>query len=100
MAMVELLTPTNTAAQSRPFRVAQENSGITSAVILVTGLTGAETADLDISHDGGTTWTSYNGKQATASAPVIEVPYPGYYRVDKGVTVAAGGVYMAQEREV
>jgi len=82
------------AAQSSEFFVRQEEK---ITVMCSPNLVSAETAQIQISHDDGTTWVDANNGtalQLTATINMIVLDGPGIYRVDKDATVSATGIYV------
>ncbi len=57
------------------------------------GLATTETVTINITKDGGTTWTS-TAETLTATAPTANCPGPGRFKVSKSATASACGVYV------
>jgi len=94
-----LLAPVTGAAQSSRIDV---KDGATATLIMyaASGLTAAEYGDIQISHDGGTTFADLyiDGSQSrlvdTNTAATIYGP--GIFRVDKEATTNAAGIYASR----
>ena len=95
-----LLAPTTSAAQSTSFGV-QHDTKKTVILHAASGLTAAEYGDIQISHDGGTTFQDLysDGSQVrlTDTNNSVTVYGPGVFRVDKEVTTNAAGVYLSRK---
>lgn len=92
----QILVPTTAAAASRSF-VVRTNRWVTG---METGIAGAETADLQISPDNGSTWITVLPavtSQLNLANPSRRVIEPGLYRYNKSATVAAASIYVATE---
>jgi len=93
-----LISAKTGAEQSPKFAVYSNNP----ATVIATGLAGVETSDIQLSNDGGTTWADYYAEgsqiQLTATNTAIRINGPGLFRVDKGVTAGASGVFLATDR--
>jgi hypothetical protein len=91
-----LLTAATGAGNSDPFYVPQMRN---ATVIVSPDLAGAETADIQISHDDGTTWVDYqyNGAiELTATKNAERLYGPALYRVAKDATAGATGIYLQE----
>ena len=89
---INLLVATTDAAASNTF-TADQGRVVT---VMLTGTVGAgETADIQVSNDGGTTWIS-DSTQLTNTELIRVVVGPGLFRVNKGATAAAAGVTISR----
>lgn len=90
--MIELVAATTAGGTSAPVIIKTTNRRI-PATVLCTGLAGAETCDLQISYDGGTTFTNIiiNGtqQQMTATNNILTIEAPGIYRVVQSASVGS-----------
>jgi len=72
-----------------------------SVTLMANNLAGVETGDVQISHDGGTTFTDLysNGlqMQLLVANTAVTVYGPGVYRVVKSVTAGACGIYASTD---
>lgn len=100
--MITLLAPITGAAASNSFRVGKGSGGHSESrpiAIFMPGIGVSEFGDVQFSHNGGTTWTNLfeDGTQVrltnTNNAEVMAAP--GLFRINKGVTAAAVGVFMS-----
>ena len=94
MAAKELLIATASAAQSKSFYVSKDQVVTVMASPI---LDGAETADIQISHDDEVTWQDYIdgiAVELTATKNAIRLYGPMMYRVDKDSTTSATGIYL------
>ena len=83
-----VLAPTTSADQSDQFTVGNDQL----VTVTFTGTVGVgETADIEISPDGGSTWVA-DSTQLTDTELIRVIVGPGRFRVNKGATVAAAGV--------
>lgn len=77
---------------------AKTNRAVT---LMANNLAGVETGDIQISHDGGTTFTDLysNGQQMQllAANTAVTVYGPGIYRVVKSATAGACGIYASTD---
>lgn len=91
---IELIAAATGAANSAAFKTTTTNSPPVSFV--ANGLGSSETVDIQVSHNGGTTWQDLylDGTQVQlTSTNVMATLYgPGTYRASKGTTAAAVGV--------
>ena len=98
-----IITPATAITTSGVIRVLKSNERIPCNLIS-TGLAGAETITLQVSHDGGTTFNDVykSGSKQVLSATntVVTITSPGYYRFYKVLTAAAAGLYLTYEGEV
>ena len=88
----EILAAQTGAGNSRPFTVEKDTS---VTVMTDIDLAGAETADIQITHDGGTTWKDYLDGAAvelTATLNALRLYGPATYRVAKDATASATAV--------
>jgi len=89
---IEILEATTSAANSAQFTVV-ENKSVT--VMTDIDLVSAETADIQITHDGGATWKDYQDGAAvelTATLNAFRLYGPATYRVAKDATVSATAI--------
>lgn len=91
-----ILTATTSATQSSAFRI--HANQVPVSVHVDGGIASNENADLQKSHDQGTTWVDVyqDGSQTrlTSTNNIVAINSPGYYRVDKEATASATGVYL------
>ena len=94
----ELLAAAAGAGQSDSVRVPDREKA-TLIMYAALGLTAAEYGDIQISHDGGTTFQDLfvDGSQIRLSNVNIAATVygPGIFRVDKEATTNATGIYVA-----
>lgn len=93
----ELITPaTGAQATQQQFRGTKDRL---PAMLMATGLAGAEVITVEVSIDGGTTWETYSeGGTAvtlTLAAPTAVLTGAALYGVTKGVTAGAAGCYVS-----
>lgn len=73
----------------------------TFIIYAASGHTAAEYSDIQVSHDGGTTWADVyvDGSQVRLdSTNTVQTIYgPGLYRVDKEATTNATGVFVSHK---
>ena len=94
MAAKELLAAKTGADQSKTFWVSKDQ---VVTVMVSPNLAGSETADIQISHDDGTTWADYLdgiAVELTATKNTERLYGPMLYRVDKDATAGATGIYL------
>ena len=76
-------------------------AGRLPVTLFAPGLAGAETVDIQISQDGGSTFTDVyqNGAQVQLDATnnVISLFGPGHYKAVKSATSASVGVYLSEK---
>lgn len=91
-----LLAAQTGAGNSAAFYVPQM---LNATVICSPDLAGAETADIQISHDDGTTWVDYQDGAAvelTATQNGLRLYGPALFRVAKDATTGATGIYLQE----
>ena len=102
-AAITLLAATTGADQSTSFNVTN-NGSATIIIFAASGHTAAENSDVQISHDGGTTFADLyqNGSQVRLDSTntAVTVYGPGVFRVDKETTTNATGVFLSTERSL
>ena len=93
-----ILAEVAAAADSSPF----ECDGINPVTVILhstVGLTAAEYADIQISHDDGDTWNDLyiagTQQRLTSDATAITVSGPGLYQVAKEATTNAAGLTIS-----
>lgn len=95
-----LLSPVTDAANSSSFNITN-NGRKTIIIYAASGHTAAQYSDVEISHDGGTTFADLyqNGAQVRMSSTntAVTVYGPGVFRVAKEATTNATGVYLSTE---
>jgi len=94
MAAKVLLAAKTGADQSKSFYVAKDQ---VVTVMVSPDLATTETADIQISHDDGTTWADYidgTAVELTLTKNTLRLYGPMLYRVDKDATAGATGVYL------
>jgi len=95
-----LLEPTTAAAQSSSFKVTNRGHA-TIIIYAASGHTASEYSDVQISHDGCTTFADLyqEGSQIRLDSTntAVTVVGPGCFRVDKDATTNATGVYRSHE---
>ena len=90
----QILLATTSADQSDEFSV---KSGATVTVYCKPILAGAETADIQVSPDGGVTWQDYGDGAAvelTATENSLALHGPTRFRIVKDVTAGATAIYL------
>lgn len=99
----EILAATTSAAQSSSFDVGGRPDQIGRATVMAIGIAGAENADIQFSHDAGTTWTDLfeAGSQIrlTATNNMVTIYGPGVFRIDKEATAGATSIHLSLEVE-
>ena len=88
------LAATTGADQSDTFFVRQDEKVL---VMCSPNMVSAEAAQIQITHDDGTTWVDANNGallELTATTNHLVLDGPGVYRVDKEATVTATGIYV------
>lgn len=89
--MSKKLIDAQTAAATGVFTLDRPDEG--PVMLSQSGLAGAETVDLQISQDNGSTWIgvteSGSAVQLTLTNTTLQVAAPGIYRVNKGATGGA-----------
>lgn len=102
MATFTLLAATTSADQSTAIRIEEQN--LPAHFVCSPALAATETADLQYSADGGTTWIDYyidgTQQQITDTNTGLVVVGPGFYRINKGATATATAVHLAYEGNV
>lgn len=97
MAAKTLLAPATGAGNSAEFVVGEQHEA-TVYLHATSGLVVSEFADLQISHDGGSTWADYfkDGSQVrlTNTNNAVTIYGPGRFRVAKDATTNAAGIYL------
>ena len=91
-----LLTAQTGAGNSDSFYVPQM---LNRTLIVSPDLAGSETADVQISHDDGTTWADYLdgiAVELTATKNSLRLYGPAWFRVAKDVTAGATGIYLQE----
>lgn len=91
-----LLAAQTGAGNSASFYVPQM---LNATVICSPDLGAGETADIQISHDDGTTWVDYQDGAAvelTETQNAIRVYGPGLFRVAKDATSGATGIFLQE----
>lgn len=95
-----LLEPTTSAVASSSFKITN-NGRATIVIYAASGHTASEYSDVQISHDGCTTFADLyvDGSQIRLSSTntAQTVHGPGCFRVDKEATTNATGVYLSTE---
>ena len=97
----QILAATTSAVASTSFIVGGRSDQDGRATISVIGIAGAENADIQFSHDVGTTWTDLfqDGSQVrlTATNNMVTVYGPGLFRVDKEATAGATSIHLHKD---
>ena len=105
-----LLAATTSAAQSASITLAGEvgfsalPASATLIIYAASGHTASEYSDIQVSHDGGTTWADvYNDgvqKRLSSTNTAITIYGPGVFRVDKEATTNATGVFVSHKNNL
>ncbi len=93
-AVETLLAAQTGAGNSEQFYIKQ---GEVATLICSPDLAGSETADVQISHDNGTTFVDYQDGGAielSATKNAMRLYGPGLYRVAKDSTIGATGIFL------
>lgn len=98
---IELIAPQTAAAngEKRVAGVYQQQPRAIPQTLIGVGLQSGDTINVQITHDGGTTWENMfqDGSQVqlTSTNNVMTLYGPLTYRVSKGVTTGEAGCYLA-----
>ena len=99
----EIIVPATGAVTSGNIRIYVDNDRVPSTFIQQ-GLAGAEEAVLQVSYDGGTTFVDVyiNSTKQSLSATnnVLTINAPGIYKIAKGASAAAAGVYLVTNNDL
>lgn len=102
-AATTLLAAKTAADQSTSFNITN-NGAATIIIFAASGHTAGENSDVQISHDGGTTFADLyqDGSQIRlhSTNTAVTVNGPGVFRVDKEITTNATGVFLSSERSL
>ena len=82
------------AGNSLPFYVGSHQK---ATVMASPNLAGGETADVQVSHDDGTTWIDIQDTSAlelSATRTMLQLDGPALYRLAKDSTAGATGLYL------
>jgi len=94
-ACITELTATTSAAQTGPFLV-DGSRPVTLIAFAAAGLSAVEHGDVQITHDGGTTWqdlfASDTQIRLNSTNNAVTIYGPGTFRVDKDVTTNATAI--------
>ena len=92
LTTVTVLENTVSATQSDMFKAGNGES----VTVIFTGTVGSgETADIQVTPDGGTTWVS-DSRQLTDTELVLVIIGPGQFQVDKSATASAAGITITR----
>lgn len=94
----QLLAATTSAGQSDPLKL-RPGQHATLILYAASGLSPSQYGDVQISHDGGTTWQDLyiDGSQVRLNSTNVAATIygPGVFRVDKEATTNATGVFAS-----
>jgi len=100
MAASSILTATTGTGNSSTLEVV-EGREMTLILFATSGLTAGENADVQISHDGGTTWQDLyvDGAQVRMHSTNVAVTIygPGVFRVQKETSTNAAGIWVSAD---
>lgn len=94
-----ILASATDAGNSEEFFVSNRLGAVIQSV---PNLAGAEVAEVEISHDKGTTWVPYldgASVELTANKNALKLYGPALYRVAKEATASATAIYMTDHQE-